>query len=65
MKPICSVCGKSPEEIYEYSALADDEGYESATAACIGEEGTYNPVNGHFYCTEDYIKIGQPLGVAA
>lgn len=23
-------------------------------------EGTYNPSNGHFACTDCYIKIGQP-----
>lgn len=26
------------------------------------EEGTYNPLNGHFTCTKCYIKIGMPSG---
>jgi hypothetical protein len=60
----CVVCGKSPDELGEYASLAEDEGYDSPLEAMRGEEGTYNPNNGHFFCTMDYIKVGMPLGVA-
>jgi hypothetical protein len=30
----------------------------------ITEEGTYNPLNGHFACDTCYIKIGMPSGPA-
>lgn len=63
-KITCKICGKSPEEITEYRSLARDNGYDTATEACIREEGTYNPRTGHFYCTKCYIAIGMPSGLA-
>lgn len=60
----CNGCGLGPEQLPEYAELAEAEGYGSATAALRGEEGTYNPENGHFWCTADYIKAGMPIGVA-
>lgn len=63
-KPTCAVCGKSPEQIDEYVEFAAEEGYPTATAFLIDNEGTYNPENQLFYCTSDYIKIGMPLGKA-
>lgn len=62
--PLCANCNKSPEELTEYAMLAEDEGYDTATEACIREEGTYNRENGHFWCTGCYILIGMPLGLA-
>jgi hypothetical protein len=26
------------------------------------EEGTYNPINGHFLCDQCYIEAGMPVG---
>lgn len=60
----CACCGKKPEELAEYRDIAKVEGYTSAEEAVRREEGTYNPRNGHFYCTACYIKKGMPLGVA-
>lgn len=60
----CKGCGKTPEEIMEYKVLAEEEGYSSATEAVIKEEGTYNSATGMFWCTDCYIKAGQPLGKA-
>lgn len=60
--PRCVGCGRRPEEIHEYQQLAQVEGYSSPDVAVRCEEGTYNCRNGHFYCTECYIKAGMPLG---
>jgi hypothetical protein len=57
--PICMGCKKRPEEIPEYTdreiiaGMTPDDYVQR-------EEGTYNPENGHFLCTECYIKAGQP-----
>jgi len=55
----CFVCGKKPEEITEYieAAVANDTTVEDYVKT---EEGTYNKENGHFCCTDCYIKIGMP-----
>lgn len=60
----CVICIRRPEEINEYVAGAAAEGYESPAAFVELEEGTYNAESEGFYCTECYIAIGQPLGVA-
>lgn len=60
----CVCCGKKPEEIAEYRDIARVEGYASAEEAVKRQEGTYNPRNGHFYCTSCYIKVGMPSGIA-
>ena len=60
----CKGCGKTPEQLVEYKMLAEDCGYSSATEAVIEEEGTYNPNTGLFWCTDCYIKAGQPVGKA-
>jgi hypothetical protein len=57
--PICVGCQKRPEEIPEYSMEATDSGLEPA-AYVIAEEGTLNTSNGHFLCTDCYIKAGMP-----
>ncbi len=58
----CNGCNRTAAEIPEYGPeltgetgrLADPEQYIWA------EEGTLNRENGHFLCTECYIKAGQP-----
>lgn len=67
MQIVCFRCGRRPEEITEYQILASEinqDGHRQITAAQAvrEEEGTFNPVTGHFACTECYIKIGQPSG---
>jgi hypothetical protein len=56
---ICFVCEKSPDEISEYVTYAMAEEI-SPTQFVQENEGTYNPENGHFCCTNCYIKIGMP-----
>ena len=57
--PVCIGCHQRPDQIEEYldpellGGMTPDE-YVRA------EEGTYNPENGHFACTECYIRMGQP-----
>lgn len=60
-QPICNGCGKKPEELACYNPA--DLGFDgSATEYVRQEEGTYNPMNGHFLCDTCYIKEGQPVG---
>ncbi len=59
----CAGCLKSPEEIYEYQSMAEQE--EMLPSEFVRyNEGTYNSKADTFYCTDCYIKAGQPLGVA-
>ncbi len=60
----CVKCGKTPEELAEYKCMAEVEGYDSATDFVTDCEGTYNPDNNLFCCTNCYVKIGMPLGMA-
>ena len=57
--PRCIDCGKTPEELYEYSQEATGSQMKPSDYVWA-EEGTLNPDNGHFVCTEDYIKRGMP-----
>jgi hypothetical protein len=58
-RPICIGCNKHPDEIEEYVEFAAME--EMTPDDYVRqEEGTYNQDNGHFTCTECYIKIGMP-----
>ena len=61
--PKCIRCNKSPREIEEYVEAAALES-TTPTLYVIDEEGTYNPINSHFYCTACYTDLGMPLGVA-
>lgn len=61
----CNGCKKHPNDIDEYTYLAELEGYSSNVEFVKREEGTYNRYNGHFWCTSCYIKAGMPLGVAS
>lgn len=58
-KPRCIGCNKLPEEIAEYVDMAKEENM-TPDAYVREEEGTYNPENGHFMCTECYIQAGMP-----
>lgn len=59
---ICVGCQKTPDQIAEYveAAANEPEYYEDAHDYVIKEEGTLNPENGHFLCTDCYIDAGQP-----
>lgn len=59
IKPICVGCGKRPNEIEEYIEAAADAEVTPDEYVCE-EEGTYNAANGHFACTDCYIKMGMP-----
>ena len=59
MIPLCTGCNKTPSQIDEYvDAALDDE--TTPDAYVRSEEGTYNPANGHFLCTDCYINAGMP-----
>jgi hypothetical protein len=55
----CFKCGKTPEEIDEYVACAEDEGC-TPTQYVIDNEGTLNRETGRFACTDCYVEIGSP-----
>lgn len=55
----CLGCKKSPNELSEYVSAA--RGAEMTPDDYVWkEEGTLNLENGHFLCTDCYIKAGQP-----
>lgn len=58
-KPFDPYCNRTPSQIAEYIEMAE---FENCTPdeAVIENEGTYNRENGHFACTQCYIKIGMP-----
>lgn len=73
--PICVGCARRPAEMEEYDILLpdydgehfDNDGHlrtltlaEKRRLACTENEGTLNSENGHFLCTEDYIRNGSP-----
>ena len=62
VQPVCFKCKKTPEEILEYQPgeFWEEGDFESPSDFVQQEEGTYNPNNGHFACTDCYIKIGMP-----
>ena len=62
-EPICVRCRKHPDEIMEYQPTMTGTKLDPNTYV-IRNEGTYNRENGHFLCTDCYIKAGMPLGVA-
>jgi hypothetical protein len=57
----CKSCGLKPAEIFEYIDAAEAEGM-SPDEYVIEFEGTYNPREGTFYCTDCYIADGMPTG---
>ena len=56
---ICAYCHRKPNEIIEYIEIAKCMGI-TPDMAVQQEEGTHNTKNGHFCCTDCYIKIGMP-----
>lgn len=60
----CLGCKRKPNEIQEYIDAASPECYGGEGVTPEGyvwkEEGTLNLENGHFLCTDCYIKAGQP-----
>lgn len=61
---MCKICKRQASKIEEYIQLAKECGYKTVDECVENEEGTFNPDTRKFYCTECYIKIGQPLGTA-
>lgn len=59
----CLECGKTPSEINEYIEAAEAD-YTTPEEYVRSEEGTFNPDTNKFWCTECYIAIGMPLGIA-
>lgn len=57
---ICIGCNKKPDEIAEYVFAAKEEGM-SPDVYVASMEGTYNKKNGHFLCTDCYIKAGATI----
>jgi hypothetical protein len=61
---ICVGCGKRPDELAEYVSAASEahSGVTDMTADDYvwQEEGTLNPENGHFLCTDCYVRAGMP-----
>jgi hypothetical protein len=66
---ICIGCHRAPGEIDEYVRAAaevnEDEPHHSVPMTperyVRKEEGTLNRQNGHFACTECYMKMGMPV----
>ena len=56
---ICVGCRKRPSELTEYIEAAREYG-ETPEQFVRKEEGTFNPSNGHFLCTECYVAAGMP-----
>ena len=59
MTPLCTGCNKTPSQIDEFIEIAKEEGI-TPDDYVRNEEGTYNRTNGHFLCTDCYIKAGMP-----
>jgi hypothetical protein len=59
IKPLCIGCNKRPDEIEECVEIAKEEGM-TPDDFVRNEEGTYNGANGHFLCTDCYIRAGMP-----
>lgn len=57
--PVCVGCGKTPDELPEYSPVLTGADL-TPIEYVVQEEGTYNTQNGHFLCTDCYIKSGRP-----
>lgn len=58
----CNGCGRTPDQISEYILAGQDEDM-TPEEFVRQEEGTFNPDNGHFWCTSCYIQADMPLGV--
>jgi hypothetical protein len=56
---LCIGCGKAPNALQEYIDMGSVENM-TPDEYVWEEEGTLNRENGHFLCTNCYIKAGQP-----
>ena len=59
-KPICVGCQKPPTELAEYC----ERYWEIPPDVTVKDDGTYNPDNGHFWCTACFVNEKCPPGVA-
>lgn len=64
---VCIECGRTPSQIQEYvdeanylNGMEDSDIKWTPEMFVEKEEGTYNSANGHFACTDCYIKLGMP-----
>ena len=55
----CQGCQSFPWQLFEYTSMADEENI-SADQYVWENEGTLNRDNGHFLCTDCYVKAGMP-----
>ena len=58
----CCLCRRKPSEIQEYTDMVNESlgRLSNEAEAVLVEEGTLNPQNALFACTECYIKLGMP-----
>jgi len=63
-KVSCLRCERAPAQISEYILAAKEERV-TPEVFVIENEGTYNPKTRKFWCTDCYIALGMPLGVAS
>lgn len=64
LEPWCPGCERFAKDMVELNPYCDEvlgRNMREKRANYVRiEEGTYNPVNGHFLCDDCYIKAGQP-----
>jgi len=60
IEPRCQGCNMRPFELICYISMTHSRDPEVNDRYVRSEEGTYNPVNGHFLCDACYIKAGMP-----
>ena len=60
----CKRCGRPPAAIGEYIDAAEAN-QTTPEDYLLDEEGTLDRSTGEFWCTECYIAIGMPLGLAS
>lgn len=58
-QPVCTGCGKIPEDIAEYRSEGRRHGMPPSVFV-VHMEGTLNYANGHFLCTPCYSDAGMP-----
>lgn len=59
---LCIGCAREAADIPALVELATDEGL--TPEAYAADDGTFNPINGHFLCDACYIRWGQPSTAA-
>lgn len=61
-EPFCIGCNRFAKDIPEYRDGWKEYG-ASSPEDFARDDGTYNPENGHFTCTDCYIKRGMPTAI--